>query len=217
MNTSCCSLNCISWLIFITLLHSFTQELRRTWEMRSRIPWGMPSPEFDIKNSLLLLDSDQDISDDTEIVEEGTDVSISDIYSTDGSEIFATDGANPIDMSSQKASLLATDSGTENDYSNSIDNDKPKKYVMRPPMRITAYELHQKISDGFVFDREVRNTVFFIFLLHVFLFDFLLPIRVGYARSLYPLIYPNYYHITYFIPFCYYFFPTERSLDAVQR
>lgn len=122
----------------------------------------MPSPEFDLKKSLLLLDSDQDISDDTEIVEEGTDVSISDIYNTDGSEIFTTDGASPIDISGQKTSLLTTGSvRTENDNNDSSDNnDKPKKYVMRPPKRITAYELHQKISDGFVFDREVRNVVF---------------------------------------------------------
>ena len=125
----------------------------------------MPSPEFDLKNSLLLLDSDQEISDDTEIVEEGTDVSISDIYSTDGSEIFAADGASSLDMFGQKTSLLTTGSGsTKNDNSDSNgDNDKPKKYVMRPPKRISAYELHQKIRDGFVFDREVQNTVFLSF------------------------------------------------------
>ena len=124
----------------------------------------MPSPEFDLKNSLLLLDSDQEISDDTEIVEEGTDISISDIYSTDGSEIFATDGASSLDMFGQKTSLLTTgSSNTQNDHSGGIDKDKPKKYVMRPPKRISAYELHQKITDGFVFDREVQNTVILSF------------------------------------------------------
>ena len=165
VDTSCYSITAYLGSSFSLFHIFFTQELRRTWEKRSRIPWGMPSPEFDLKNSLLLLDSDQDISDDTEIVEEGTDVSISDIYSTDGSEIFATEGVSPIDMSGPKTSLLTTGSvDAENDHS-----DKPKKYVMRPPKRISAYELHQKISDGFVFDREVRNALFLSFTCNILL------------------------------------------------
>ena len=153
-----------------------TQELRRTWEKRSRIPWGMPAPQFDLKSSLLLLDSDDEISDDMEIVEEGSDVSISDIHNTDGSEIFSFNGVSQRDdFSSDKARLLATGTGTSNvgndpnDRNNDVDNDMPKKYVIRPSKRITAYELNQKIMDGFVFDREVRNIVFLATFVMLFL------------------------------------------------
>ncbi len=150
-----------------------TQELRRVWEKRSRIPWGMPASQFDLKNSLLLLDNDEEISDDMEIVEEGSDLSISDIHNTDGSEIFRFNGVSQSeDLSSHKARLLAT--GTDRAVSdkdngnNDIDSNIPKKYVIRPSKRITAYELNQKIMDGFVFDREVPNIVFLASLVMLF-------------------------------------------------
>eukprot|EP01038_Epipyxis_sp_PR26KG_P017136 gene17136-23589_t len=43
--------------LFITI-----QELERIWNERANIKWGLPSPSFDIKNALLLLD-DEDLDD----------------------------------------------------------------------------------------------------------------------------------------------------------
>lgn len=53
---------------FHTLL-LLPQELRWLWKKRAGMPWGMPFPKFNLKHSLLLLDSDHDIPDDAEIVE----------------------------------------------------------------------------------------------------------------------------------------------------
>jgi len=50
-----------------------SQELRWLWNKRAAVPWGMPTPKFNLKQSLLLLDSDHDIPDDAEIIERGSE------------------------------------------------------------------------------------------------------------------------------------------------
>jgi hypothetical protein len=42
--------------------------LKRLWEERAKVPWGMPNKEYNIQDALMLLNDDEDDDDDTEYV-----------------------------------------------------------------------------------------------------------------------------------------------------